>query len=86
MFQVPSGFLLTDALLLLDKTYGGKLLVPTADQTKEDLAAREARRIKKLLGALRHLFRNSACSKKVCCCNLIVYEMFSFERIGVPHI
>ena len=64
MVQVPSGFLLTDALLLLDKKYEGKLIIPTETQTKEDLAGREAKRIKKLLGALRHLFRNSACSKK----------------------
>jgi len=33
--------------------------VPTQDESKTDLAGKEAKRIKRLLGALRHLFRNS---------------------------
>ena len=57
--QVPSGFYLADGFLKLDRMFSGSLLVPTTDLSKADLAAREAKRIKRLMGALRHLFRNS---------------------------
>lgn len=56
--QVPSGFYLTDAMLALDKVMMGCLLVPEAGSTKKDAAAQESKRLKRLLGALRHLFRN----------------------------
>ena len=55
---MPSGFYLTDSLLALDKIFEGSLLVPTEGSTKQDVAAAESRRLKRLLGALRHLFRN----------------------------
>ena len=56
---MPSGFYLTDAIIWLDKLLGWGLLVPSPEADKPALAAKEAKRIKKLLGALRHLFRNS---------------------------
>lgn len=56
--QVPSGFYLTDAMLVLDKRMMGCLLVPEAGGTKKDAAAQESKRLKRLLGALRHLYRN----------------------------
>ncbi len=58
--QVPSGFFLADALLYLDATLEGCLLVPRADQTKAEMAGEEARKLKRLQGSLRHLYRNSA--------------------------
>lgn len=60
--KVPSQFLLTDAMLKLDEKFNGYLLVCTETETKQDLGGKESRRVKKLLGALRHLFRNSAVS------------------------
>ena len=63
ILQVPSGFYLTDALLVLDQRFEGHLLIPDGTRTKVDIAARESRRLKKLLGALRHLWRNSAFSQ-----------------------
>lgn len=58
--QVPSGFLLADALLMLDEKLGKGLLQPKENFRKQDIAAREAKRMKRLLGALRHLWRNSS--------------------------
>lgn len=55
---MPSGFFLTDAMLALDKILEGALLVPTKTKTKQDLAGEESKRIKRLMSALRHLFRN----------------------------
>ena len=56
--QVPSGFYLTDALLALDKLMGSCLLIPVERGNKTDAAAEESKRLKRLLGSLRHLFRN----------------------------
>ena len=58
--EVPSGFFLTDALLRLDTFLEGCLLVPRADQTKAEMAGEESKKLKRLQGSLRHLFRNSA--------------------------
>lgn len=60
--QVPSGFYLTDCLLALDRLLAGNFLVPAEDgsSSKTTMAAADAKRIKKLLGSLRHLFRNRA--------------------------
>lgn len=58
LLQVPSGFYLTDSLIRLDVLMGRCLLLPTTGQTKQDVAGVEAKRIKKLMGSLRHLFRN----------------------------
>ena len=62
---MPSGFFVADALLLLDKFLEEGLLVPTSEDTKATLALAEAKRIKKLMGSLRHLFRNSFLSTTV---------------------
>ena len=56
--QVQSAFYLIDALLALDKLMGSCLLVPLDGMTKKDVAAEESKRLKRLLGSLRHLFRN----------------------------
>ena len=67
--RVPSGFFLADAFLSLDEMFDGKLLQvrtePGATQmavrnAKVTFAAREANRLKKLVGSLRYLNRNSA--------------------------
>ena len=57
---VPSGFMLTDVFLLLDKIFVGRLLQPQdAMETKATLASAEASRIKRLIGGLRYLWRSS---------------------------
>ena len=63
--QVPSGFLLGDALCLLDTKFEKGLLIPGARQTKGEKALQEAKRMKRLLGSLRHLYRNSFLAKTV---------------------
>ena len=54
---------MTDALLILDEKFEGNLLIPDERLQKVDIAARESKRLKKLMGSLRHLFRNSAFSR-----------------------
>ncbi|CAL1137650.1 unnamed protein product [Cladocopium goreaui] len=58
---VPGGILLTDIWLYLDRLLGFKLLV-LKDVPKVNQAATEAGRCKKLMGALRYLYRNSLTS------------------------
>ena len=53
--RVPGGLVLTDIFLYTDKLLGGRLF-PT--QPKELHAGKEAARVKKLMGALRYLYRN----------------------------
>jgi hypothetical protein len=57
--RVPSGYLVADALILLDQKVDGKLLNPPPGQSKAELAIIEASKIKRLLGHLRHLWRNA---------------------------
>lgn len=57
--EVPSCFYLADSFLALDKLLGKHLLNPVEGQTKAEKAGEEGKRIKKLMGSLRHLFRNS---------------------------
>ncbi|CAE7936554.1 unnamed protein product [Symbiodinium necroappetens] len=56
--KVPSAYLLTDCMLHLDRILRGKLIVPAAAESKVVAAAREAKRLKKLMGTLRTLYRN----------------------------
>lgn len=58
--QVPSGFLLADAMIQLDSLMEGALLKPGGgdNETKVDVAIAEAKRLKRLMGGLRHLYRN----------------------------
>lgn len=56
--QVPSGFYLADALLLLDKMMEDALLIPHNGKTKQMVAGDESKRLKRLVSALRHLYRN----------------------------
>ena len=58
--EVPSAFFIGDCMLRLDSLMQNHLLVPGPGTTREDLALTEGKRMKKLLGYLRHLFRNSA--------------------------
>lgn len=55
--EVPSCFYLADSFLALDKLLGKHLLNPVEGQTKAEKAGEEGKRIKKLMGSLRHLFR-----------------------------
>lgn len=60
--EVPSGFYLADGLIQLDKLMLGCLLVPGDLESKQSVAGTEAKRMKKLMGALRHLYRNCSLS------------------------
>ncbi|CAK8986681.1 unnamed protein product [Durusdinium trenchii] len=57
--HVPGGVLLTDIWLYLDSLFDQKLLCKP-DVPKQTQAANEASRCKRLIGALRYLYRNSA--------------------------
>ncbi|CAE7837003.1 hmu [Symbiodinium sp. CCMP2592] len=48
--RVPSAFLLTDAMLVLDQMLNGGLILPADGDTRSEAAAREGKRIKKLMG------------------------------------
>lgn len=66
--RIPSGFYLVDCFLALDSYLNNNLLLKDRRQasTKEDkieLAREEAKRIKRLLGALRYLWRNGLLSQ-----------------------
>ncbi|CAE7812666.1 unnamed protein product [Symbiodinium sp. CCMP2456] len=56
--RVPSGFLLTDVWLRKNDKRQKGLVKPKQGETVWDHAAKEAKRIKKLMGSLRYLFRN----------------------------
>ena len=62
--RVPSGFLLIDTILMLDHFLLGKLLLdadPKLKLSRDDkieMARQDMNRIKKLMGALRYLWRN----------------------------
>lgn len=74
--QVPSAFLLTDVMLALNSSFGLKLLkVVCPGDTVETLAAREALRIKRLIQAIRYLWRSStAASNKMCFNNYVNFR------------
>ena len=57
--QVPSAFFIADCMLRLDLQMCGHLIRPCKGDTKTNKALEEAKRLKKLMGSLRHLFRNS---------------------------
>lgn len=57
--QVPSAYFLTDAFLMLDGFLGKKMIVPTETEGKVTLAGQEGVKLKKLLGALRNLWRSN---------------------------
>ena len=50
-------------MLKLDGMLAFNLLIASKNMTKGDLACREAKRTKKLVGSLRHLYRNSNSSE-----------------------
>ena len=56
--KVPGALFLTDVMIYLDVLIGGNLLCkPGVDKVAQ--AADEAKRLKRLMGALRYLWRNS---------------------------
>lgn len=57
--QVPSAYLLTDTFLMLDSMLDKKMLAPTQTEGKLTLAGQEGVKLKKLLGALRNLWRSN---------------------------
>lgn len=58
--KVPSGFLIADTFLYCDHLFMGKLLQPRQPgETKQTMAAEEAGNCKRLIGALRGLWRSS---------------------------
>lgn len=79
--HVPGAVLLTDVWLMLDQLFGGKLLCKPGE-SKRTQAATEAGRCKKLMGALRYLFRNSSFDCATTCLQRLFptkfYSMFVF--------
>jgi len=57
--QVPSAFYITDCFLYLDLILKKKLFKPPAGETRKDLAGKEGVRGKRMMGALRALWRSS---------------------------
>lgn len=57
--QVPSGYFICDCWLMLDAFLDRKLFRPGPGESRVDLAADEAVRVKKCMGSLRYLWRNS---------------------------
>lgn len=76
--QVPSAFYLTDCFLWLDALLGKGMFIPDAENTRVTLAGQDAKRLKKLVGALRYLFRNS--SWGINCTYVSPYFLCLFER------
>ena len=56
---MPSAYLMTDVWIYLDKLLDRKLFKPTPDQSRMSLAGVEGLKMKKLVGALRALWRSS---------------------------
>ena len=56
---MPSAFFITDCFLYLDLLLKKRLFKPAAGETRTDLAAKEGVKGKRLLGALRTLWRSS---------------------------
>ena len=56
---MPSGYFIADSFLYLDLLLKKKLFKPVPPNTRTDMAGSEAVRGKKLLGALRFLWRSS---------------------------
>ena len=71
---VPGSVFLTDVWLMLDQKLEGKLLVHPTRDGKQLQAGREASRLKRLVGALRYLYRNSAL---VDCETTLMYRVFN---------
>ena len=62
--RVPSCFYLADVFLALDALWLGRLLIPLEQgDSKNSLAAMEAKKVKALIGALRALWRSSLLSQ-----------------------
>ena len=56
---MPSAFYITDCFLYLDLILKKKLFKPSEGETRKDLAAKEGVRGKRMIGALRALWRSS---------------------------
>lgn len=56
---MPSAYYITDAFMMLDRLLQGKLFVPSPENDKLGLAAKEAVKAKRCIGALRALWRSS---------------------------
>ena len=64
--RVPSSFYLANVFLALDDLWLGRLLIPLEKgDSKQSLAAAEAKKVKALIGALRALWRSSLLSQMV---------------------
>ena len=57
--KVPSGYLITDVFLVLNRLLEGKLLVVKDNESVRGRAAEEACRLRKLIQGLRYLYRSS---------------------------
>jgi hypothetical protein len=58
-WEVPSAYFICDSFLYLDLLLKKRLFKPTPPSTRSDMAGKEAVRAKKLMGALRYLWRSS---------------------------
>ena len=73
---VPSGYFRTDLFIYLGRLFMGKLLRPTLTEGKKQLAAQEGSRMKRLIGALRFLWRSSSLMKF----RKLLFSHFLFHR------
>ena len=73
--QVPSGFYLTDVLLMLHEDHMlSKLYVATEKDTVASLAGKDAAAFKRMIGSLRCLWRSrclSWCEQHVQACSCV---------------
>ena len=84
--SVPSAFFCTDVFLYLNHHFMGQLLkVQQADETVRSLASQEAGDMKRLMGALRFLWRSSslvALSHQSCLLLFVVRITQPIKHIG----
>ena len=83
--RIPSGFFLMDVILRLDSIMKGRLLLKpgqkeTTKQDKVAMAKEEMERLKRLLSALRYLYRNG--SLNVSCAPLFTLLLVLFSFFG----
>ena len=75
--RVPGAMLLTDVFLHTDKLLDGKLF---PKEPKDLYAGKEATRVKKCIGALRYLYRNSNSVVKLITPFNFFFDAFFWEK------
>ena len=68
-------------MLALDKIYEDNLLIPHSGRTKQIVASEEAKRLKRLMSSLRHLFRNCFPAELCLLCLYLRYLKISMVTV-----